>query len=115
MDTSHQAQGWVHSSGYLSSVQRLVALAAVEASFPVLSHLSRIQLKKRGLMPSLTFSNKLISFTSRLKCCLRPDTVKCIITQAVVIEQGFITSLSSPLSTLTVFLADALPTGLIGI
>ncbi|KAF8192482.1 ribonucleotide reductase small subunit [Pholiota molesta] len=69
-------------------------------------------LKKRGLMPGLTFSNELISrdegmhtdfaclLFSHLKRRPHPDTVKMIITEAVAIEQEFLT--------------DALPVKLIG-
>jgi hypothetical protein len=58
-------------------------------------------LKKHGLMPSLTFSNKLISFNegmhtdfacllfSHLKHRVHPDTVKCIITDTIAIKQEF--------------------------
>jgi ribonucleoside-diphosphate reductase subunit M2 len=67
------------------------------------SFTSAFWLKKRGLMPGLTFSNELIShdegmhtdFTcllfSHLKCCPHPNTVKLIITEAVTIEQEFLT------------------------
>jgi ribonucleoside-diphosphate reductase subunit M2 len=92
--------------------ERLVAFAAVEGIFFSGSFASIFWLKKRGLMPGLTFSNDLISrdegmhtdfaclLFSHLKRRPHPDTVKCIITQAVVIEQEFLT--------------DALPVGLIG-
>ncbi|KAI6013279.1 ribonucleotide reductase small subunit [Pisolithus marmoratus] len=65
-----------------------------------------------GLVPGLTFSNELISrdegmhtdfaclLFSHLKRCLHPDTIEHIITEAVKIEQEFLT--------------DALPVGLIG-
>lgn len=92
--------------------ERLVAFAAVEGIFFSGSFASIFWLKKRGLMPGLTFSNELISrdegmhtdfaclLFSHLKRRPHPETVKCIITQAVVIEQEFLT--------------DALPVGLIG-
>ncbi|OJA17025.1 hypothetical protein AZE42_00563 [Rhizopogon vesiculosus] len=92
--------------------ERLVAFAAVEGIFFSGSFASIFWLKKRGLMPGLTFSNELISrdegmhtdfaclLFSHLKRRPHPDTVKCIITQAVTIEQEFLT--------------DALPCGLIG-
>ncbi|KAG2754650.1 ribonucleotide reductase small subunit [Suillus brevipes Sb2] len=83
--------------------ERLVAFAAVEGIFFSGSFASIFWLKKRGLMPGLTFSNELISrdegmhtdfaclLFSHLKRRPHPDTVKCIITQAVVIEQEFLT------------------------
>ncbi|KAG1870413.1 ribonucleotide reductase small subunit [Suillus tomentosus] len=86
--------------------------AAVEGIFFSGSFASIFWLKKRGLMPGLTFSNELISrdegmhtdfaclLFSHLKRRPHPETVKYIITQAVAIEQEFLT--------------DALPVGLIG-
>ncbi|KAH7887842.1 ribonucleotide reductase small subunit [Phlebopus sp. FC_14] len=92
--------------------ERLVAFAAVEGIFFSGSFASIFWLKKRGLMPGLTFSNELISrdegmhtdfaclLFSHLKRRPHPDTVKRIITEAVKIEQEFLT--------------DALPVALIG-
>ncbi|KAG1762323.1 ribonucleotide reductase small subunit [Suillus placidus] len=87
--------------------ERLVAFAAVEGTFSG-SFASIFWLKKRCLIPGLTFSNELISMHTDFACLLfshlkrrpHPETVKCIITQAVVVEQEFLT--------------DALPDGLIG-
>ena len=92
--------------------QRLVAFAAVEGIFFSGSFASIFWLKKRGLMPGLTFSNELISRDEGLHtdfACLlfshmrhRPSqqAVQDIITEAVGIEQEFLT--------------DALPCGLLG-
>src|SRR5260221_515579 len=92
--------------------ERLVAFAAVEGIFFSGSFASIFWLKKRGLMPGLTFSNELISrdegmhtdfaclLFSHLRKRPHPDTVRRIITEAVVIEQEFLT--------------DALPVSLIG-
>lgn len=92
--------------------ERLVAFAAVEGIFFSGSFASIFWLKKRGLMPGLTFSNELISrdeglhtdfaclLFSHLKKRAHPDTVNAIITEAVGIEQKFLT--------------DALPCSLIG-
>lgn len=92
--------------------QRLVAFAAVEGIFFSGSFASIFWLKKRGLMPGLTFSNELISRDEGLHtdfACLlfshlnnRPSkqAVEDIITEAVVIEQEFLT--------------DALPCALLG-
>ena len=92
--------------------ERLVAFAAVEGIFFSGSFASIFWLKKRGLMPGLTFSNELISrdegmhtdfaclLFSHLRRRPHPDTVKKIITDAVKIEQEFLT--------------DALPVSLIG-
>jgi ribonucleoside-diphosphate reductase subunit M2 len=102
---------WI-SDKKASFSERLVAFAAVEGIFFSGSFASIFWLKKRGLMPGLTFSNELISRDEGLHtdfACLlfghlrkraHPDTVKRIITEAVEIEQAFLT--------------DALPCSLIG-
>ncbi|KAF2665177.1 ribonucleoside-diphosphate reductase subunit M2 [Microthyrium microscopicum] len=91
---------------------RLVAFAAVEGIFFSGSFASIFWLKKRGLMPGLTFSNELISrdegMHTDFACLLfgmleeKPDAaaVRAIITEAVQIEQEFLT--------------DALPVRLLG-
>jgi ribonucleoside-diphosphate reductase subunit M2 len=95
-----------------SFAQRLVAFAAVEGIFFSGSFASIFWLKKRGLMPGLTFSNELISRDEGLHtdfACLllkhlnhKPskEVVLKIITDAVDIEQEFLT--------------DALPCALLG-
>ncbi|TFY59801.1 hypothetical protein EVJ58_g5554 [Rhodofomes roseus] len=95
-----------------SFAERLIAFAAVEGIFFSGSFASIFWLKKRGLMPGLTFSNELISrdegmhtdfaclLFTHLKRRPHPDIVKRVITEAVGIEQEFLT--------------DALPCGLIG-
>ncbi|ROT42779.1 hypothetical protein SODALDRAFT_336388 [Sodiomyces alkalinus F11] len=92
--------------------QRLVAFAAVEGIFFSGAFASIFWLKKRGLMPGLTFSNELISRDEGLHtdfACLlfshlnnRPSkqVIQDIITDAVTIEQEFLT--------------EALPCGLLG-
>lgn len=83
--------------------ERLIAFAAVEGIFFSGSFASIFWLKKRGLMPGLTFSNELISRDEGLHtdfaCVLfahlqnrsSKSTVEKIITEAVVIEQEFLT------------------------
>lgn len=83
--------------------ERLVAFAAVEGIFFSGSFASIFWLKKRGLMPGLTFSNELICRDEGLHtdfACLlfshlnnTPDTkiVQKIITEAVEIEQRYFT------------------------
>ena len=83
--------------------QRLVAFAAVEGIFFSGSFASIFWLKKRGLMPGLTFSNELISrdegMHTDFACLLfshlnkRPSkqAVQDVITEAVEIEQEFLT------------------------
>ncbi|CUM50292.1 Ribonucleoside-diphosphate reductase small chain 1 [Debaryomyces fabryi] len=92
--------------------ERLVAFAAVEGIFFSGSFASIFWLKKRGLMPGLTFSNELICRDEGLHtdfACLlfshlqnRPDAVivERIITEAVTIEKEFF--------------IDALPISLLG-
>lgn len=85
--------------------ERLVAFAAVEGIFFSGCFAAIFWLKKRGLMPGLTFSNELISrdegmhtdFACLLFLHLRrrphPDTILRIITEAVEIEKEFMTGL----------------------
>uniref|UniRef100_A0A8D8SAN0 ribonucleoside-diphosphate reductase n=1 Tax=Cacopsylla melanoneura TaxID=428564 RepID=A0A8D8SAN0_9HEMI len=92
--------------------ERVIAFASVEGIFFSGSFASIFWLKKRGLMPGLTFSNELISRDEGLHCefaCLmfkhlvnRPseDRVRSIVTEAVLLEQEFLT--------------EALPVNLIG-
>ncbi|PHH79516.1 hypothetical protein CDD82_2337 [Ophiocordyceps australis] len=83
--------------------QRLVAFAAVEGIFFSGAFASIFWLKKRGLMPGLTFSNELISRDEGLHtdfaCLLHShlnnraskEVIRDIITDAVTIEQEFLT------------------------
>jgi ribonucleoside-diphosphate reductase beta chain len=93
--------------------ERLLAFAAVEGIFFSGSFCSIFWLKKRGLMPGLTFSNELISrdeglhcdfachlYTEHVKNQLPVERVIEIIKDAVEIEKEFVT--------------DALPVNLIG-
>lgn len=100
---------WIDNGSF---AERLVAFAAVEGIFFSGSFCSLFWLKKRGLMPGLTFSNELISRDEGLHCefaCLLysmlenklpKERVLEIITNAVEIEKEFVT--------------DALPVKLIG-
>lgn len=84
--------------------ERVVAFAAVEGIFFSGSFASIFWLKKRGLMPGLTFSNELISRDEGMHCdfaCLmfshlvqKPsqERVVSIIREAVQIEQEFLVS-----------------------
>jgi ribonucleoside-diphosphate reductase beta chain len=95
-----------------SFAHRLIAFAAVEGIFFSGSFCSIFWLKKRGLMPGLTFSNELISRDEGMHCdfaCLLysmlenkldPREVEAIITEAVSLEKEFVT--------------DSLPVSLIG-
>jgi len=100
---------WIDNGNF---AERLVAFAAVEGIFFSGSFCSIFWLKKRGLMPGLTFSNELISRDEGLHCefaCLLygmlnaklpEEEVISIIRDAVEIEKEFIT--------------EALPVALIG-
>jgi len=101
---------WINSETF---VERLIAFAAVEGIFFSGSFCSIFWLKKRGLMPGLSFSNELISrdeglhcefacllYTRHIKNKLSQERVYEIILDAVRIEKEFIT--------------EALPVALIG-
>lgn len=101
---------WIENSS--SFAERLVAFAAVEGIFFSGSFCSIFWLKKRGLMPGLSFSNELISRDEGLHCdfaCLLysklinklpEETIRKIIMDAVECEKEFV--------------SDALPVSLIG-
>lgn len=105
------ALNWIASKS-ANFGERIIAFAAVEGIFFSGSFASIFWLKKRGLMPGLTFSNELISRDEGLHCdfaCLmykhlvqKPpkERVIEIIAEAVKIEQEFLT--------------DALPCDMLG-
>jgi ribonucleoside-diphosphate reductase beta chain len=91
---------WINSDSF---VDRLVAFAAVEGIFFSGSFCSIFWLKKRGLMPGLTFSNELISrdegmhcdyachlFNNHIEKKISEKRVKEIICGALEIEKEFI-------------------------
>ena len=101
---------WIQNGSF---AERLIAFAAVEGIFFSGSFCSIFWLKKRGLMPGLSFSNELISRDEGLHCdfaCmlyadhvvnkLPKQQVTDIITDAVAIEKDFV--------------SDAIPVKLIG-
>ena len=108
---SDWAQKWIHDNRS-SFATRLVAFACVEGIFFSGAFCSIFWLKKRGLMPGLTFSNELISRDEALHCefavllyskmvkKLDKSRIHEIIKEAVEIE--------------TEFICDALPCRLIG-
>ncbi|KAI3867535.1 hypothetical protein MKX03_031762 [Papaver bracteatum] len=101
---------WIDGSETFA--ERIIAFACVEGIFFSGSFCAIFWLKKRGLMPGLTFSNELISRDEGLHCdfaCmlygllkqkLSEEKVKGIIADAVVIEREFV--------------CDALPCALVG-
>jgi ribonucleoside-diphosphate reductase subunit M2 len=108
---SDWAQKWIHDNRS-SFATRLVAFACVEGIFFSGAFCSIFWLKKRGLMPGLTFSNELISRDEALHCefaillyskllkKVDKNRIHEIIKEAVEIE--------------TEFICDALPCRLIG-
>lgn len=101
---------WIESDNF---VERLIAFAAVEGIFFSGSFCSIFWLKKRGLMPGLSFSNELISrdeglhcdfacllYTDHIKNKISQEKIYEIILNAVEIEKEFVT--------------EALPVSLIG-
>ncbi len=101
---------WIDEGSF---TENLIAFAAVEGIFFSGSFCAIFWLKKRGLMPGLTFSNELISRDEGMHCdfaCLlynnhinnklTKETVEKIIADAVEIEKEFV--------------SDAIPVRLIG-
>lgn len=101
---------WIESDDF---VERLIAFAVVEGIFFSGSFCSIFWLKKRGLMPGLSFSNELISrdegmhcdfacllYTKYIKNKLSKERIYHLIEDAVKIEQEFV--------------VDSLPVDLIG-
>lgn len=101
---------WIEEGSF---AERLIAFAAVEGIFFSGSFCSIFWLKKRGLMPGLSFSNELISRDEGMHCdfaCLLynqhvenklpKETVKKLIMDAVEIEKEFV--------------SDSIPVALIG-
>lgn len=101
---------WIENGSF---AERLIAFAVVEGIFFSGSFCSIFWLKKRGLMPGLSFSNELISRDEGMHCdfaCLLynqhiqqklpKDTIRDLVVDAVNIEKEFV--------------SDALPVNLIG-
>jgi ribonucleoside-diphosphate reductase beta chain len=98
---------WIDSDSF---AERLIAFAAVEGIFFSGAFCSIYWLKKRGLMPGLTFSNELISRDEGVHCDFAvhlhnhhlvnkvpKDRIRTIIVDALNIEREFITE-SLPVS-----------------
>jgi len=98
---------WIESDSF---AERLIAFAAVEGIFFSGAFCSIFWLKKRGLMPGLTFSNELISRDEGMHCDFAvhlhnqhlvnkvpKERIKDIILDALQIEREFITE-SLPVS-----------------
>jgi len=98
---------WIESDSF---AERLIAFAAVEGIFFSGAFCSIYWLKKRGLMPGLTFSNELISRDEGVHCDFAvhlhnhhlinkvpKERIRTIIVDALTIEREFITE-SLPVS-----------------
>ncbi len=98
---------WIDSDSF---AERLIAFAAVEGIFFSGSFCSIFWMKKRGLLPGLTFSNELISRDEGLHCDFAvhlhnnhivnkvpKDRITKILTDSLDIERSFITE-SLPVS-----------------
>ncbi len=92
---------WIDSPSF---AERLIAFAAVEGIFFSGAFCSIFWMKKRGLMPGLTFSNELISRDEGMHCDfavhlhnhhlvnkVSQERITQIITEALTIEREFIT------------------------
>lgn len=109
-DKAQWAMDWINDSNRFG--ERIIAFAAIEGIFFSASFCAIFWLKKRGLMPGLTFSNELISrdeglhtdfaclLYSHLENPLPQERVYEIIREAVEIEKRFV--------------CDSLPVELIG-
>ena len=106
-DKAQWALKWIDSPSF---AERLIAFAAVEGIFFSGSFCSIFWLKKRGLLPGLTFSNELISRDEGMHCDFAihlhnhhminkvpKDRIKEILCDALDIERSFITE-SLPVS-----------------
>ena len=107
MEKAQWALKWIDSPSF---AERLIAFAAVEGIFFSGAFCSIFWLKKRGLMPGLTFSNELISRDEGVHCDFAvhlhnnhlvnkvpPKRIKEILVNALDIERMFITE-SLPIS-----------------
>src|SRR5471030_2574632 len=101
---------WINNGTF---AERLVAFAAVEGIFFSGSFCSIFWLKKRGLMPGLTFSNELISRDEGLHCdfacMLYKDHIKNKLTQPVMES-----IIKDAVAIEKQFVCDAIPVELIG-
>lgn len=103
------ALNWINNASY---AERIIAFASVEGIFFSGSFASIFWLKKRGLMPGLTFSNELISRDEGLHtdfACLMFHHLKNKPSEERIVE-----IISEAVEIEIEFLTDALPVKLIG-
>lgn len=101
---------WISSPNF---AERLIAFAAVEGIFFSGSFCSIFWLKKRGLMPGLSFSNELISRDEGLHCDFACHLYNYHV-QEKVTEERIKEMLESALFIEKEFITDSLPVDLIG-
>ncbi|WP_396212016.1 ribonucleotide-diphosphate reductase subunit beta [Flavobacterium sp.] len=109
-DKADWALKWIESPSF---AERLIAFAAVEGIFFSGSFCSIYWLKKRGLMPGLTFSNELISRDEGMHC----DFAVHLHTHHIVnkVPKARITEiLTNALDIERKFITESLPVSLIG-
>jgi ribonucleoside-diphosphate reductase beta chain len=101
---------WIDNGSF---AERIIAFAAVEGIFFSGSFCSIFWLKKRGLMPGLTFSNELISRDEGMHC----DFACLIYNQHIQnkLEDGMVTKIiKDAVEIEKEFVSDSLPVNLIG-
>ncbi|CAH1002276.1 Ribonucleoside-diphosphate reductase subunit beta [Neolewinella maritima] len=101
---------WIDNGSF---AERIVAFAAVEGIFFSGSFCSIFWLKKRGLMPGLTFSNELISRDEGMHC----DFACLLYNDHIVnkLEEGVVTGIiKDAVAIEKEFVSDSLPVNLIG-
>lgn len=95
-----------------SFAERCVAFAAVEGIFFSGSFCAIFWLKKRGLMPGLSFSNELISRDEGLHCDFACLLYKQLVNQ--LSEERIVEIITNAVEIEKEFISDALPVELIG-
>ncbi|NJB84423.1 ribonucleoside-diphosphate reductase beta chain [Lewinella marina] len=101
---------WIDNGSF---AERIIAFAAVEGIFFSGSFCSIFWLKKRGLMPGLTFSNELISRDEGMHC----DFACLLYNDHIVnkLEDGMVTKIiKDAVEIEKEFVSDSLPVNLIG-
>ncbi|MGV3597535.1 MAG: ribonucleotide-diphosphate reductase subunit beta [Bacteroidota bacterium] len=101
---------WISNASF---TERLIAFAAVEGIFFSGSFCSIFWLKKRGLMPGLSFSNELISRDEGMHCDFACHLYNAHIVNKLP-QQRIVEIISNAVEIEKEFVTDALPVRLIG-
>jgi ribonucleoside-diphosphate reductase subunit M2 len=102
---------WINANN-ASYAERIIAFASVEGIFFSGSFAAIFWLKKRGLMPGLTFSNELISRDEGLHTDFACLMYKHLVNK--LSQEKIYTIVKEAVSIECEFLTDALPVALIG-